>query len=104
MPIPQLHRKSSTSWREYRGSRGLKPAAPKIKKSLIRKLLPPVLFLVAAFIIISVIYIAWVSRNLPNPNQLINREVAQSTKIYDRTGQHILYEISGNQKKDSGRA
>ena len=45
------------------------------------------------------IYVAIVSRDLPNPNQLINREVAQSTKIYDRTGEHILYEISGNQKR-----
>lgn len=45
------------------------------------------------------ILIFFVSRNLPNPNQLIEREVAQSTKIYDRTGENILYEIHGDQKR-----
>ncbi|MCX6795546.1 MAG: PBP1A family penicillin-binding protein [Candidatus Falkowbacteria bacterium] len=43
--------------------------------------------------------VIWFSRDLPNPNQLINREVAQSTKIYDRTGEHLLYEIHGAQKR-----
>ncbi|MFZ4648563.1 MAG: penicillin-binding protein [Patescibacteria group bacterium] len=43
--------------------------------------------------------VVWFSRGLPNPNQLINREVVQSTKIYDRSGEHILYEIHGEQKR-----
>ena len=34
---------------------------------------------------------AWVSRDLPDPNNLKTREVAQATKIYDRTGTHLLY-------------
>ncbi|MDP2933017.1 MAG: transglycosylase domain-containing protein, partial [bacterium] len=38
---------------------------------------------------------AWVSRDLPNPNTLLERKVALSTKIYDRTGEHILYDIHG---------
>ncbi len=42
---------------------------------------------------------AWVSRDLPNPNALSDRSVAQSTKIYDRTGEHILYEIHGGKKR-----
>jgi membrane peptidoglycan carboxypeptidase len=29
----------------------------------------------------------------------MEREVAQSTTIYDRTGEHILYEIHGNEKR-----
>jgi 1A family penicillin-binding protein len=41
----------------------------------------------------------WLSRGLPNPNQLINRQVAQSTKIYDRTGETVLYEIHGDEKR-----
>ena len=45
------------------------------------------------------ILIFFISRDLPNPNQLIEREVAQSTKIYDRTGENILYEIHGDQKR-----
>lgn len=39
------------------------------------------------------------SQGLPSPDKLINREVAESTKIYDRTGTIILYEISGDQKR-----
>jgi len=42
---------------------------------------------------------AWVSRDLPDPNSLSNREIAQSTKIYDRSGEHLLYEIAGDQKR-----
>lgn len=43
--------------------------------------------------------IAYFSRGLPDPERLIDRHVAQSTKIYDRTGEHLLYEISGDQKR-----
>lgn len=42
---------------------------------------------------------AWVSRDLPDPNSLKTREVAQATKIYDRTGTHLLYEIYGDENR-----
>ncbi len=45
------------------------------------------------------IFISWLSRGLPNPDQLLQREIAQSTKIYDRTGEVILYEIHGDEKR-----
>lgn len=51
------------------------------------------------FALIIVGFILWLSKDLPNPNQLINREIAQSTKIYDRTGETILYEIHGEEKR-----
>ena len=38
-------------------------------------------------------FMAILSRNLPNPNSLTERTVSQTTKIYDRTGDHVLYEI-----------
>jgi 1A family penicillin-binding protein len=43
--------------------------------------------------------ITWLSYGLPDPNHLIDREVAQSTKIYDREGKTVLYEISGDEKR-----
>lgn len=43
--------------------------------------------------------IAWYARDLPDPNRLIDRTVAQTTKLYDRTGEHLLYEIHGAQKR-----
>ncbi|HBY73732.1 MAG TPA: hypothetical protein DEG44_03520, partial [Candidatus Kerfeldbacteria bacterium] len=35
---------------------------------------------------------AWFAKDLPSPDQLENRVIAESTKIYDRTGEHLLYE------------
>jgi membrane peptidoglycan carboxypeptidase len=45
------------------------------------------------------LYVAWISRDLPDPNNLNNRHVAESTKIYDRTGEHLLYEIYLDRKR-----
>jgi len=45
------------------------------------------------------LYAAYVSRDLPDPNVLLTRDVAQSTKIYDRTGTKLLYEIHGDEKR-----
>ena len=42
--------------------------------------------------------VAWYSRDLPDPSNLSRRTSQESTKIYDRTGQTLLYEISGDQK------
>ncbi len=42
---------------------------------------------------------AWFARDLPSPENLTNRTIAQSTKIYDRTGKHLLYEIHGEEKR-----
>jgi 1A family penicillin-binding protein len=49
--------------------------------------------------IVGVAALAWFSRDLPNPDKLLDRQVAQSTKIYDRTGEHTLYEIYSDQKR-----
>jgi 1A family penicillin-binding protein len=57
------------------------------------------LFLVLIFGIAGVAALAWFSRDLPNPDKLLDRQVAQSTKIYDRTGEHVLYEIYSDQKR-----
>lgn len=37
--------------------------------------------------------ILWWSRDLPNPNGITAQQQTQSTKIYDSTGTHLLYEI-----------
>lgn len=51
------------------------------------------------FFLIFTGYVLWTLRQLPDPNHLIDRQVAQSTKIYDRTGQNLIYEIFNNQKR-----
>ncbi|MFA7701911.1 MAG: PBP1A family penicillin-binding protein, partial [Patescibacteria group bacterium] len=63
------------------------------------KIIKGLIILALVGILSLAILIFFLSRDLPNPNQLIQREVAQSTKIYDRTGENILYEIHGDQKR-----
>jgi 1A family penicillin-binding protein len=41
----------------------------------------------------------WFGRNLPDPNKIIERAVPESTKIYDRTGKTIIYEVHGEKKR-----
>jgi len=38
-------------------------------------------------------------KDLPRPEVFIEREIPQSTKIYDRTGKILLYEIYGEEKR-----
>ena len=40
-----------------------------------------------------------VVRNLPDPRRLSERPISQSTKIYDRTGEIVLYEIHGDERR-----
>lgn len=42
---------------------------------------------------------AWFAKDLPSPGNLNERFVVQSTKIYDRTGDHLLYDIHGEEKR-----
>lgn len=61
------------------------------KKGLLTGLIAGLLLLVGGFL--------YLSKGLPDPNKLIERQVAQSTRIYDRTGNTVLYEIYGDQKR-----
>lgn len=40
-----------------------------------------------------------IAKNLPGPELLENRQIAESTKIYDRGGKILLYEIYGEEKR-----
>lgn len=54
-------------------------------------------FLTAVLLVVGVF--AYFIKDLPDPNKVNKRLVAESTKIYDRTGQHILYEIHGEERR-----
>jgi len=111
MPIPQLTR-SPKDWQKYkkrklfknqtsRGPRFLVRASG--KKILSRKFIGNLVIFGIILILIggifSVATVAWFSQNLPDPNKLLNRVVAESTKIYDRKGEVLLYEIHGDQNR-----
>ncbi len=82
-----------------------RPPSKKNKKNwliqfLFNKKLLKYLFILVLLIIISfLIFVSRISKDLPSPNQLIEREVAQSTTIYDRSGENILYEFHGEEKR-----
>jgi len=101
MPIPQL--KTHTDFtQEALKSWKKSPHKKSIWKKIWlnrKRLLALLTIFIALIALVSFVGIIIISRDLPNPNQLINREVAQSTKIYDRTGTHVLYEIHGEQKR-----
>lgn len=87
-----------------RKSRTLKTFFSKKFAGVNKKLLlkNAVLICVAAAIAGSIFFLgafAWLSRDLPDPNSLTIRDIPQSTKIYDRTGEHLLYEIAGEEKR-----
>lgn len=42
---------------------------------------------------------AYYAKDLPDPNKLLERAPVESTKIFDRTGEHLLYEIAGEEKR-----
>ena len=60
------------------------------------------LSLITLFIIIAlsgIFYTITVVKNLPPSENFGTRKVSQSTKIYDRTGEILLYEIFGKEKR-----
>lgn len=56
---------------------------------------------ILGLIILAILSFLYFSKDLPTPDQIVNRQVSESTKIYDRTGTVILYEISGGKKRTS---
>ncbi len=42
---------------------------------------------------------AYFFKDLPDPGKINNRFIPESTKIYDRTGTHLLYDVHGEEKR-----
>ncbi len=68
-------------------------------KSFSRKLITLIGVFVLVGFVIGTVAVVWIGKDLPDPNRLSDRQVSQSTKIYDRTGEHLLYEVYQNQKR-----
>ncbi len=52
----------------------------------------------AGFLCIAGVFL-YFAKDLPSPGKMNDRFVAESTKIYDRTGTHLLYDIHGEEKR-----
>jgi len=64
-------------------------------KHRLRTLAYGALFLCAG----ALVYLFVLARNLPTLEEINNRQVTQSTRIYDREGKVLLYEINGGERR-----
>ncbi|MDD5652420.1 MAG: transglycosylase domain-containing protein, partial [Candidatus Moranbacteria bacterium] len=69
------------------------------KKNWGKIILKIVGFGAGAILIFTIGVFAYFAKDLPSPDKVNKRVVAESTKIFDRTGQHLLYEIHGEEKR-----
>ena len=69
---------------------------PKGKLNKIFKFLS---FLFLFFIFSPFFLFIYYAKDLPRPEVFTERQLSQSSKIYDRTGQILLYEIYGEEKR-----
>ena len=70
---------------------------------LVRKYLKK-FFLIALFLggfgtLVVILGFVYIIKTLPTPDLLESRQVSQSTKIYDRAGEVLLFEIHGEEKR-----
>ncbi|HLC99459.1 MAG TPA: PBP1A family penicillin-binding protein, partial [Patescibacteria group bacterium] len=76
---------------------------PKKPNALFRKIFFIAAVFLVAFLLIGTIgfiaLAAWVAKDLPDPDKLMDRTIPLSTKIYDRTGEVLLYEIHGDERR-----
>jgi penicillin-binding protein 1C len=87
-----VHQYNRQGWQTHSKRRASKN---RIFKNLFLLLVAVVLFLS----ITALAMIAYAARDLPNPNSLTERAISQTTKIYDRTNEHVLYEIFGEENR-----
>lgn len=91
MPIPELRTMHTDSSKNVYRS----PRRTGRKKKLIKQ----ALLLGAAGALALLIFVAFVVRDLPSVENLTVRVVEESTIIYDRTGEHVLYQFFGDVKR-----
>ena len=69
------------------------------KGKLIKTIIKLIVFCIVIGFLIGVGVIAYFAKDLPDPTKINEREVVESTKIYDRTGQTVLYDIHGEERR-----
>jgi|TARA_Y100000031_G_C8253029_1_gene401458 1A family penicillin-binding protein len=66
---------------------------------MIKKILKFIVFSSILAILGIMAVFAYYAKDLPDPTKINQRQIVESTKIYDRTGQIILYDIHGEEKR-----
>jgi len=50
-------------------------------------------------VIAAIALFSWVAKDLPSPGKVNSRVIPESTKIFDRSGEHLLYDVHGEEKR-----
>lgn len=66
---------------------------------LLKKIFKLLFYFFILLFIFGIVTFFIIAKDLPSPEQLLNENPPQSTKIYDRTGGVLLYEIHGREKR-----
>ncbi|NTW13844.1 MAG: penicillin-binding protein [Candidatus Moranbacteria bacterium] len=69
------------------------------KKRALKMLGWAALWGIGSLFIFTVAIFAWVAKDLPSPGKVNSRVIPESTKIYDRSGDHLLYDVHGEEKR-----
>lgn len=68
-------------------------------KKFYRRAWQGILIIFGIFFLATLSVFAYYAKDLPSPGKINARNVSESTKIYDRTGEILLYEIHGEVKR-----
>ncbi|QQS15343.1 MAG: PBP1A family penicillin-binding protein [Candidatus Moraniibacteriota bacterium] len=79
--------------------KSLSPSSPKKKSGFWKWVLRIFLGCFLAGVISVIGVFAYFAKDLPSPGKVNARFIAESTKILDRTGEHLLYEVHGEEKR-----
>jgi len=72
---------------------------PKINKDRQRKIIIFLLSIVAFCLLVFGGIFAYYAKDLPSPRKINSKNTSESTKIFDRSGETLLYEIHGGVKR-----
>ncbi|MEI7818934.1 MAG: transglycosylase domain-containing protein [bacterium] len=85
-------RKSPKGWQKFTPANIWKAISSKTGRKVIG-------FSFAGLALILVLLFLWIAKDLPSPNKINSQISAQTTKLYDRTGQTVLIEIYGDKNR-----
>ncbi len=70
----------------------------------IRKIISTLFYAGMSFLFIALFFASLVfiyfARDLPRPENFIGRNISRPTRIYDRTGEHLLYTMHGEERRE----
>jgi len=104
MPVKKKNVKRKSSWKSKPIGKKIKTKSrfKKIRKNQTNSLRSFSIFF-GFFILLIIVFVigifSWLTYTLPDPEELLQRNVAQSTKIYERTGKTVLYEIFADERR-----